>query len=423
MLIEQKEYSRARIKNTATTFETIMNPHSSTKYRRRQETKNIFEFIHGGEEGSLYGAWDHVVSNASKPLMEKLLGSYKRGKFLQGMFGKAVMEYGKIEEALKQALSLKYQSFLSRRKFQLVCNIQSSVFNAEKNIWVPRNVSCAGVSVSLPRLASDDRVDKFVKSLNIGYVTDIPNYPGVSRTVTGLVFMILDLHLRLPYLRSQLIWFNELTNHFVIQFSDDGAPETKELSMSIGSLTVWNFGERVRSRDYQYILHCLSVNEKDKIMEDLWKQHSEEMLMLEGNILNVCGQQCTLEFQPSADQSWQSWACGELNQAATYPSPYANVHKSGATTGHTPSDTWKPPTMEQREEDLRKLDEFRSSLCSTLSEKEKHEKELAFMAESGTRQVLYPRIGAFADRQRPEPLHNENNAWQHLLNVIYKEAL
>ena len=57
--------------------------------------------------------------------------------------------------------------------------------------------------------------------------------------------------------------------------------------MSIGSLTVWNFGERVRSREYQYILHCLSVNEKDKIMEDLWKQHSEEMLMLEGNILNV----------------------------------------------------------------------------------------------------------------------------------------
>ena len=115
------------------------------------------------------------------------------------------MEYGKSEEALKQALSLKYQSYLSRRKFQLVCNIQSSVFNAEKNIWVPRNVSCAGVSVSLPRLASDDRVDKFVKSLNIGYVTDIPNYPGVSRTVTGLVFMILDLHLGLPYLHSQLI--------------------------------------------------------------------------------------------------------------------------------------------------------------------------------------------------------------------------
>lgn len=62
-------------------------------------------------------------------------------------------------------------------------------------------------------------------------------------------------------------------------------------------------------------------------MEDIWKQHTEEMRVLEGNILTVRGQQCTLEFQPSADhQSWQSWANNELNQAATYPSPYANVH-------------------------------------------------------------------------------------------------
>ena len=51
------------------------------------------------------------------------------------------------------------------------------------------------------------------------------------------------------------------------------------------------------------------------------------MRVLEGNILTVRGQQYTLEFQPSADQSRQSWVKNELNQAATYPSPYANVHK------------------------------------------------------------------------------------------------
>ena len=30
--------------------------------------------------------------------------------------------------------------------------------------------------------------------------------------------------------------------------------------------------------------------------------------------------------------SWQSWACNELDQAATYPSPYANVHKGNLGT-------------------------------------------------------------------------------------------
>lgn len=72
-------------------------------------------------------------------------------------------------------------------------------------------------------------------SLDIGHVSEIPNYSGVSRTVTGLVFMILDLHLRLSYLKNHLIWFNDDTYHFIIQFSDDGAPETRDLSMSIGS--------------------------------------------------------------------------------------------------------------------------------------------------------------------------------------------
>ena len=264
--------------------------------------------------------------------MEKFIGSYKRGSFIQGVFGRAMKEYGNSEEALKQAVAMKHQAFFSRRKFNLICKTQSSVFNAEKDVWLPRNAKCAGANISLPRIISDERVDKFVKSLDIGHVCEIPSYTGVSRTVTGLVFMILDLHLRLAYFRKRLIWFNENVNHIV---------------------TVWNFGDKVRSRDYQYLLHCLSASEKDRVMEDLWKQHTEEMLMLEGHVLNVCGHRCTLEFQPSADQSWQNWENGEFYQAAKYPSPYAFVHKAclgtmGATIGRSDSDTWKPPTMQKR---------------------------------------------------------------------------
>ena len=240
--------------------------------------------------------------------------------------------------------------------------------------------------------------------------------------------MILDLHLRLPHLKRKLMWFNDNSFHFIFQFSDDGAPETSELSMSIGSLTCWNLGDRVRSREYQYLLHCLSIGEKDPVMEDLWLQHSDEMLLLEGNILTVCGNQCTVEFQPSADQSWQSWANNELNQAATYPSPYANVHKGnmcvmGGTIGNSASDTWTPPSKEKRERDLGKLDSFRKSLSSSLGSQQKHARELEFMRENGLRQVGSPRIRDFADRQRPEPVHNEINAWQHFLNLLYKESL
>ena len=428
VLLEQKGYARTRRQNTSTTYEMINNRNSSTRFRRKEETRNILQFIHGGEEGSLYGAWDYLTSHASTELMDKLISGYKRGKYLQGIFGRAAGNFNKSEDALKQAVAMKYHNHLSRRKFNIVCKTQSSVFDPSQETWLPRCIKHKDLNISLPKIVNDEKVDNFVKSLDIGYVCQIPGSPGVSRTVTGLIFMILDLHLRLPHLKKKLIWFNDNHFHFIFQFSDDGAPETSELSMSIGSLTCWNFGDRVRSREYQYLLHCLSIGEKDPIMEDLWLQHSDEMLLLEGNVLIVCGIQCTVEFQPSADQSWQSWANNELNQAATYPSPYANVHKGnmclmGGTIGYSASDTWTPPSKEKRERDLGKLESFRKSLGSSLGSQQRHNRELEYMRENGLRQVGPPRIRDFADRQRPEPVHNEINAWQHLLNLIYKEAL
>ena len=117
--------------STSTSLELISNPHSSTRYRRRKETKNVLEFIHGGEEGSLYDAWDYLSSAAPKSQMETFFKGYKRGQFLQGIFGQALNEYGNSEETLKQAVAMKYQAFLSRRIFQFICRTQRSVFNAD----------------------------------------------------------------------------------------------------------------------------------------------------------------------------------------------------------------------------------------------------------------------------------------------------
>ena len=52
-----------------------------------------------------------------------------------------------------------------------------------------------------------------------------------------------------------------------------------------------------------------------------------------------------------------------------------------------------------------------------------HKKELEFMAKNGLRQIGEPRIGPYANLQRPEPLHLEVNNWEHLLFLLYIEAL
>ena len=190
----------------------------------------------------------------------------------------------------------------------------------------------------------------------------------------------------------------------------------------------WNFGDHVRSRDFQYLLHCVSVKEKDEIMSALWEQHTEEMKMLEGNILNFYNKECTVEFQPGADMSWQSWAANELNQAATYPSPYANVHKGnmgtlGGSIGVKESDTWQPFSMTKRISLIEKVSKFIASLPPNISEQSKNSRKLQFMAENGIRQLGHPRIGVFVDRLRPEPMHCEINAWQHYLDLLYLEAI
>ena len=80
-------------------------------------------------------------------------------------------------------------------------------------------------------------------------------------------------------------------------------------------------------------------------------------------------------------------------------------------------------TMETRKTDLNKLTEFQDSLTTNISDANKHSKELEFMSKEGLRQLCAPRIGIFADRLSPEPLHLEINNWQHLLIYYIKKQL
>lgn len=163
-----------------------------------------------------------------------------------------------------------------------------------------------------------------------------------------------------------MIWFNCKENHFVFQFGDGGAPETSSLTMSVATLTCWNFGQQLRSRDYQYALHGLSVGEKDAILADIWHQHTQEMLLLEASNFTVNEKVCSFGFQPSADQSWQSWAANEVSQSATYPSPYANVSKFSLSirNGRIGS-SWDAITPERRAKHVEMVQDFQTKLAES----------------------------------------------------------
>ena len=109
--------------------------------------------------------------------------------------------------------------------------------------------------------------------------------------------------------------------------------------------------------------------------------------------------------------------------------PFCNVHKSELTElntsiGYSHTDSkWKVSDNQSRADDLAKLQAFQRSLPKNISEDTKHKKSLNFMAEHGLRQLGEPRVGVFADRIKPDPLHLEINNWTHCLHILYFEAV
>jgi hypothetical protein len=425
LLVEQKQYSRTKRLNNPTT-EFMINDTCSTKYRRRDESRKIMDFIHGGSDGAIYGAWDLLCSITPIKLMEHFTTNYKRGKFLENLCGSISDSYVKSKAGINKAVALKYASYLSRRKYNMICKVQKSTFSDDFSSV--NSVQYGDINFELNMSSvSNKTVENFVKLLDIGEIHQIPGYSGVLRTVTALVTMIADLNLKVKTLNEKLIWFNGNINHFVVEFSDDGAPESKEKTMTIGTLSMWNFGKRIRSREFHYPLHMITASEKDIVCELLWKQHSEEMELIQSNVLNINNIKTSFEFVPSADISWLCFAANVLPTSATYPSPFANVHKSELTQRNKTiggaEATWQVPTMDTRIKELLMLKKFENKQNINASESAKHNNKLNFMADNGIRQLGEPRIGKFSDFIRPEPLHLEINNWQHVLDLIYKESV
>ena len=77
-----------------------------------------------------------MSANAPKQMVEDLIGKYRRGK--------NVGDFKQSSSSMADAMSLKYKNFLSRRKFNLLCKTQSSVFDTENEVWVPRKCQVFG---------------------------------------------------------------------------------------------------------------------------------------------------------------------------------------------------------------------------------------------------------------------------------------
>ena len=116
-----------------------------------------------------------------------------------------------------------------------MCKIQAATFDTTSQDWKTKQISYGDRNITLrEKSISHESVKKIVKTLDIGKIHSLPGYCGAFRTITALCTMIVDLHLRTDSLRKKLRWFNDIENHFIMEFADGGAPETRDLTMCTG---------------------------------------------------------------------------------------------------------------------------------------------------------------------------------------------
>ena len=93
-----------------------------TRFERKQETKSVLSYIHGDTSNAVLGAWDFVQTISSRELMDQFVTGYRKGKFIQDKFNDITKKYESSDESLKKAVALKYQNFLSRRKYNFMAH-------------------------------------------------------------------------------------------------------------------------------------------------------------------------------------------------------------------------------------------------------------------------------------------------------------
>ena len=103
----------------------------------------------------------------------KLIASHNRGIFLEKLQGKSSNVLDKSVN-IKKAIATKYMTYLSHRKYELLCKIQKTAFESTEDNCIQNSVSYGPVNINLKNTnISHSSLDKFVKSLDKGQVHQV----------------------------------------------------------------------------------------------------------------------------------------------------------------------------------------------------------------------------------------------------------
>ena len=194
----------------------------------------------------------------------------------------------------------------------------------------------------------------------------------------------------------------------------DGAPFGKDDTATAYLVSFLNLLQRVQSCNDNHFILGAKGEEDHALIKSYTKHLREVMEEVEGKQLTTeQRKQVVFKFEliPSDMKCMSSHS--ELNNCATYFSPFANVNQtSKRTIGGTiggPEATWQPWDNTQSLVVTEKVVKLKRKLRDPMG-KQRNE-VTKFIAQNKSRQEFVPPLGKYVDLLKAEPLQNTNNAW------------
>ena len=371
--------------------------------------------------------WTTLIGTTSKEVMGTYIANSAvcMNDIIPKIVKRRVQEYEKSDQNQLRSMRVLYEGgMVSKRKYTNIRNsgdvMKQSPDQSGKNKKSQFMQSC-----EIPKILPYKTLMSYIRNIDLGEVLPLEilaeklsteSVPGVYRPLKPFLLRLADMYLTLHEKDPCLQWFNGEEGVLYVAVGADGAPFGKDDTATAYLVSFLNLLQRVQSCNDNHLILGANCEEDHPLMKSYTNHLTEEMEEVEGKQLTTeRGKQVVIKFEliPS-DMKWMSSHSGELNNCATYFSPFANVNQTskrtiGGTIGGLEA-TWQPWDYTKRLVMAERVVKLKSKLRDPMG-KQRNE-VTKFIAQNKSRQEFVPPLGKYVDLLKAEPLHNTNNAWQ-----------
>ena len=444
-------------RNTATTRKK--NPTAISKqgnidlprrsaYRRQIETLDASAAINGGSIVNKIPALDGMFSTIIKYANVHDIAKYcSQRKFKNCFVSEAKKEVGiyeKSEDNFVRSLSLLYAGGVIGKNKYIQAKSALVMKNSGKCTrkgYLSKERIKIGCGIPIPKPFAYEILINHIEKLDIGEIISLDtlcaglpfehHVDGVYRDLENLLLLLCHFYFKIDPFRKEsekLVWFGENEGSFKVAIGGDGAPFGNWEESMAWLVSLLNVGPRVASPNDNFLLFGANCKEDHKVVKLFTSKLVKDIAVIEQKSYTVLEKQVkfTFELVPS-DMKFTAFLNGELNNAATYFSSFANVCHADCTVldgkfGTSPDCIWKPGVYEDRVAVAKQVTMFKSKLPNVTKQSQRS-KITQFIAGKHSRQEFLPIIGKLCDKTYLEPLHLKNNAVKHLHALFLKLAI